>query len=519
MPIESVKPNFLDRTISFFSPARGLRRMYAKTVMLELSAYRAASTNRLRKNWVLGESDVDAAAYDRALIVERSRDANRNDPVAKGASDTMRNNIVGTGLHPQSTLRSEVLGISDDRAAEIRRQIEYAFEVWSPQADAANIMSFDEIQFLALTKVFEDGEVLAIPTWAKEGWRDFGRCVELIEGTRLASPVRSGADVKNGIKFGDRGQPKRYFIRKKTSSLGLAVSDFNSIAARDSQGRQKILHVFRADRPGQTRGLPYFTPVLTYFKDLADYLEAEVVAARIAACLAVFITKNDPMGIAAAAAAGTDTEPGTGKRIQTIQPGMVGYLGPSEGVEVVDPKRPGDSFPSFVEAMMRIIGVSLGLPYELIAKDFSKTNYSSARASLLEGRRMFTGWRKWFARRFCQPIWEMVVEEAYLRDMLDINDFYKFKTEYCRASWIGGAWGWVDPVKEIEASRKAIDYGLSSHAEEVAGQGRDWEENFKQLKREEDFINNLGVTISRSGQNNQPMEDNDDGDAGPEKKE
>jgi lambda family phage portal protein len=202
------------------------------------------------------------------------------------------------------------------------------------------------------------------------------------------SPLR-GADsaVRNGIRFGDRNQPLEYWIRKYDRKLGRKTSDFQRISARDDKGRPKILHVFQQIRPTQSRGIPYFAPVLTYFKDLADYLEAEIVAARIAACLAVFISKQDPMGLSAATGTGTETT--TGKRIQGIEPGMVGYLGLNEEIKVVDPKRPGDAFPAFVETMFRIIGVSLGLPYELIAKDFSKTTYSSARASLLEGRRMF----------------------------------------------------------------------------------------------------------------------------------
>ena len=32
----------------------------------------------------------------------------------------------------------------------------------------------------------------------------------------------------------------------------------------------KILHLFTAKRPGQLRGVPWFAPVMTLFKDLAD---------------------------------------------------------------------------------------------------------------------------------------------------------------------------------------------------------------------------------------------------------
>lgn len=494
-PVRSVDANLIDRLVTYFNPAAGLRRSAARQVLHLQSGYKAATSDRLRTDWSVMRSKPDPVPWDLDALRERSRGANRNDPVASGATDTLRHNIVGSGLKPQAAMRENILGISEDRATVLRDQAEAAFEVWKRNADSANVMTFDEIQLLAITKIIEDGEVLAVPAWADEEWRSFGRVIELIEADRLASPGNL-PNVVNGIHLGKRNQPLAYYIRKPDKMFSRALDDFNKIAARDPAGRPKLLHVFPTKRPGQTRGIPFFAPVLSYFKDLSDYLEAEVIAARVAACLAVFVTKNDPMGLAQATASGTQTNQAGGTdRIQAIEPGLVGYLGINEDIKVVDPKRPGDAFPAFIESMLRIIGTAIGLPYELIAKDFSKTNYSSARASLLEGRRMFKTWRGWFSERFCQPIWDMVIEEAFLRGEFDAPDFYKMRHEYCRARWIGGGWGWVDPVKEIEASRKAIDYGLSTMAEEAAGQGRDWEEILGQRKREQDRIEKMGVRI------------------------
>lgn len=501
--------NFIDRVIGYINPERGLRRQAARQMMA--SGFKAADTSRLRHNWLLpGQgSEADASQWDLSVLRERSRDANRNDPVASGATETLKINIVGRGLQPQSQIRADVLGISADRADALRRQAESAFRKWKPLADAANRLDFDDIQFQSFAKVIEDGESIVIPTWASEGWRPFGRCLEVIESDRLANPGLMNKSAKNGIVFGPRGEPLKYFIRKPGKVPGVIGTEFAEIAARDSMGRPKLMHLFPQKRPGQTRGIPWFSPVLTYFKDLADYLEAEVVAARVAACLAVFVTKDNAMG--SAINMGQGTEAGTGARVQGIEPGMVSYLGMGESVEVVDPKRPGDAFPSFVESVLRIIGMGLGLPYELIAKDFSKTNYSSARASLLEGRRMFENWRFWWARHFCQPIWDLVLEEAFLRGEFDAPDFYRYRHEYTRARWLGGGWGWVDPVKEVEAARKRVDYGFSTLADEVATMsGQDWEEVADQRRREIPVEQENGVMPAATVKpKNEPTEDPD----------
>lgn len=512
--LPTVKATLLDRAVNHLAPTWGARRMAARArIALAGSMYRSAEITRLRADWVnFGTDSTTPETSELSVLRARSRDVNRNDPVASGATETYAVNVVGSGLKPQSRLRAEVLGISEARASVLQRQAEAAFERWKPMADSANMLDFDEMQFLALRKICEDGEIIAIPTWADEPWRPYGRCLELIESDRLAQPFDKVRDPesRNGIRFGKRGQPLAYYVRK-AGTINQVNFEYNEIAARDTKGRPKILHVFAVKRPGQSRGVPLFAPVLTYFKDLSDYLEAEVVAARVAACLAVFITKQDAMF--SAANMGTSTEASTGARVQGIEPGMVSYLNPGESINTVDPKRPGDAFPAFIESVLRLVGTSIGLPYELLVKDFSKTNYSSARAALLEGRRVFTNWRSWFSRRFCQPVWDLVLEEAFLRGEFEAKDFYGRRQEYCRALWIGGGWGWVDPVKEVEASRKAIDYGLSTLADEVGGQGRDWEEVLAQLAREQAVAKELGVDVRSSGsrQDAAPTKDKDEG--------
>jgi len=501
----------IDRIVNYLDPIKGLKRQMARQ-MLAATAYKAADASRLRSDWVLPgmHDDPDPDTWELSVLRARARDHNRNDPIAAGATDTLRTNIVGTGLKPQSRIRAERAGIGEELAAELQHQAEHAWALFSPTAGADNRLDMDELQFLAMTKIIEDGEAICLPTWADDAWRPLSRCIELVESERLMTPFGAGAGknaIEQGIETGKRGEPLRYWIRK-AGAKGEHLNEFAGIAARDSSGRPKVLHVYRTNRPGQLRGVPLFAPVLAYFKDMASYLEAEVVAARVAACLAVFVTKSDPM--AAAYGMQASTESTTGARIQGIEPGMVGYLGMGESINVVDPKRPGDTFGPFVEQIMRIIGAAVGLPYELIAKDFSKTNYSSARASLLEGRRHFMNWRKWLARKVCQPVWELVLEEAYLRGRFDAKDFYRNRHEYCRAMWIGGGWGWVDPVKEVDASRKAVDYGLSNLAEECAAQGRDWEENLVQLAREQAAAKDLGVEITGSGSKPGPAPTKDD---------
>jgi lambda family phage portal protein len=147
----------------------------------------------------------------------------------------------------------------------------------------------------------------------------------------------------------------------------------------------------------------------------------------------------------------------------------------------------------FVERILKAISAALGLPYELVAKDFSKTNYSSARAALLEARRYFKMRQEWLARKLCQPVWEMVLEEAYLKRDLKADTFLKMKEYWTQSSWIAPGWEWVDPLKEAQAAEVGLKNGITTYSDLYASEGKDWEESLEQRKREQAKIKELGL--------------------------
>lgn len=459
----------IDSMIAPIAPGWALQRQQTRNAFNASSEYyRGAARNRLRADWTTRTTKPDAPKWEQNTLVARSRDIERNDPVGAGLIDTMGINVVGKGLRPQSKIRSEVLGCSEEQADEYRTMAESAFEAFCKNADAREISTFDHLQFMALMQICRDGESVALPVWSEKPHKKFARAIQLLEREMLGNPMAADEEKARGIIYGSMGEPLKYLINKDPAK---SVPDFEEIDARDSRGRKKVIHAFMPRRPGQSRGIPLFAPVMDLFKDLGDYREAEIIKARIAACLSVIFTKADPVS-AAHAARETGTKLGArDEQITRLSPGMVHYAEYGDDVKIVDPNRGQDVFGVFSENILRLIGASIGLPYELVLKDFSKTNYSSARAALLEGRRVFTFWRSWFGDSFCKPFYELVLEEAYYRGYFKVPRFFEFFDEYCRCAWLGSGWGWVDPVKEITASKLAIDYNLSSHEIECAAQG------------------------------------------------
>jgi lambda family phage portal protein len=148
------------------------------------------------------------------------------------------------------------------------------------------------------------------------------------------------------------------------------------------------------------------------------------------------------------------------------------------------PGRPNVAFEAFMLAVERRIAAGMNLPYELFAKDFSRVNYSSARAALLEAWRYFNGRRRWLTTTWLKPIYELWLEEAVNSGVIDAPDFYANRYAYTRCRFVFGGKGWVDPVKEITAAKLRLEIGVSTLEQECAEQGLDWEEVLHQQRLE-----------------------------------
>jgi lambda family phage portal protein len=513
--------NGIDNIISFFSPRAGFKRkMYREAINITqaFGAYKGAGRNRLRSSWLPrgGSADEDLLP-ELSDLRERSRDLNRNDAHASGITGTMTTNVIGTGIRPQSRVDKEALGISDKSAANFQQKAERAWKKWLPYSDASERMDFYEIQQLVDRQILENGEALIIPRMLEDRERPYALALQVIESDRLGTPPdkRGDKSIRSGVKIGENGEPVAYFIQETHPgdyryTRGMERK-FIEIPAKNEYGRKNVFHLYHVVRSGQTRGVPFFAPVLTYFKDLAEYAEAELVAARIAACFSLFITSEASMDVAVNSAYERNS---SNQLVESLEPGMIKHLMPGESITSFNPQRPGATFEPFVERILRAISAALGLPYELVAKDFSKTNYSSARAALLEARRYFKVKQEWLARKLCQPVWEMLLEEAYLNGELGTGSFYEKRRYWVGASWIAPGWEWVDPLKEAKAAEVGLKNGIVTHSDLYSARGKDWEESFEQRKRELDKIKELGLpentTSTETKEPKEPDEDKED---------
>ncbi len=498
--IEFPAPTAVDRLVGMFSPKAELNRLKARAALRFFGpgGYSGASKTRpsLKAYHPRARSADEDILGDVVDLRARSRDLVRNTPIATGALNTMTTHAVGSGLALQSQIDREFLGLSDDDADAWERQAERLWRAWSATSacDITGHSDFGALQDLVLRSTLESGDILPVRRFVERRGDVLGLKVQLIEADRISNPEREPNTDRlvDGVEFDANGRPVRYHVANRhPNALSLGFTDmlvWTAIPAVDRRsGERRALHVFRKIRPGQTRGVPIFAPVIEPLKQLGRYTDAELMAAVVASFFTVFVKSGlAEQGLDFAPLDPDDTNPPKDYEYKLGSGSVVG-LADGEEVQIADPKRPNDRFDPFVMAVLRQVGAAIEVPFELLVKHFT-SSYSASRAALLEAWRAVMTRRTWLARMFCQPSYEWAIAEAVTRGMLRAPGFFAnpmFRRAWCGTRWIGPAQGQIDPLKEINAAEKRLDVGVSTIAEETAQfTGGDWERNHAQQVKE-----------------------------------
>jgi len=258
-------------------------------------------------------------------------------------------------------------------------------------------------------------------------------------------------------------------------------------------GRRNVLHLFRADRPGQRRGVPFLAPVIEQLKNITRLSESELMAAVVSSFFTAFI-KDMPTGTMGSGFIPGDqvVDPNSAEASKLYEMGVASIIALDKGKDVsfADPKRPNGAFEPFFTAIIKQIGSALEIPYEQLMLNFT-ASYSASRGALLEAWKFYKTMRFRLARNFCQPTYEAWLTEAISLGRIKAPGFFEdpiIRAAWCKARWIGPGQGQLNPEVESGASISLINAGLSTHEEEYAErQGGDGEGTYKQLIRRGDL--------------------------------
>ena len=454
--------------------------------------HEAASTGRRLKGWTpTGQNLNSIAKASGGELVKRSRNLVQTNGYAVSGQESFAANLVGTGIKPSSTV--------DDTST--RESIQQLWARWLSQADADGQTTFYGLQTIISAALFEAGEVFArLRPRRMEDGLSVPLQIQLLEAEQLdrtySQQRANGNTIRCGIEFNRLGKRVAYWFWRQHPGDSTFPTSYNE---RVRVPAQHVLHIYEVKRPGQIRGLPRMVPALVKMFLLDQYDDAELDRKKVAALIAAWITKPDEGSFFTTEVEQNGTAPDGSTLTEAIaewQPGSVGELLPGEDIKFSDPADVGGSYEAFQYRNLLGIAAALGQPYTNVSGDMLKANYSNTRAALLEFRRRITPMQhSIIVHQFCRPVWARWNQAALLSGALvgDLDDLVD------NVKWIPPRWEWVDPKKDREAEKLAVDAGFKSLSDVQEEEGYDPEAVAKRRRADKDRAQRYGLATAPPG--------------------
>lgn len=458
--------SFLDHTIGFFSPEAALRRHSARQRLSLARSFDAAGNGPRVSGWNVGKSKATEADIKR--LKDRARNLVRNNPYAATAVRTLSAYVVGSGIKPHSD----------------NQHIDAILKKWADttECDARGEQNLYGLQSTIFKHLMVDGEVFIHRTIDPKS--KIPLKLKVIESDYLDENKSRLQGNKNaiiqGIEYDNSGKRLAYyfFSEHPDSFATLRALEPKRIPACD------IIHLYKKDQASQTRGVSFFSPVMMRLKDFDDYEDAELLRQKISSCFVGFFRDLEALG--------DDSFGSKSKLPENLTPGSILNAPSGQTIEFSNPPQL-NGYGVYAEHTKQTIAVGLGIPYMLLSGDYSRSNYSSSRMSMLN-----------FFRYVDQLINHLMIPrlcvqiERWLREIISLAH----GTECPDLIWAAPKKEMTDPGKDIEAYKAAVEAGFISHSQVIRELGDDPLDTYDEITKLNQLFDKKGLIFSTDARKN-----------------
>jgi lambda family phage portal protein len=432
-------------------------------------------------------------------VIARSRYLCTNNPYAAQAKRSYTSALVGSGIKP-SWLRVD---------PELKAALQEAFTTWTDEADADGIQDFYGMQGTIADEMFEAGEV-----FVRERRRrpSDGLSVPLQYQLLPAEMVPYHLNQSNGrntiimgIEFSPIGQRVAYWFYRQHPGESQVVAP--NIYSRElvRVPADEVFHIFKPIRAGQVRGIPHSLAALVTLAITDLYEDAELERKRMAALFGAFThTKPTETDGDESVFEGLDTSTNADETTNySLEPGAVFDLPAGREITFSEPADVGATYEPFLFRMLSRAAAGFGVPYVDMTGDLRQVNYSSDRSGLVRFRRRIEAdQHHTLVFQFCRPLIKRWIAAAARvgavvdengRLMLTATMYIQQQRKLERLKWIPPKWDWVDPLKDRQAEKLAVDSGFKSRSDVVEAEGYDAEEVDSRIAQDQQRAGSLGL--------------------------
>ena len=475
----------------------------------------------------LRSADVDLLP-EKGTLDARARDMARNDGYIQSGIDINRDGIVGSAYLVNSKPAYKSLGLDDKWAEEFQEEAEEKFTLFAESPnnwiDAARLNTLIELVRLAVGVHSFGGEILAAAEWIRDPSRSYNTAIQMIDTDRLSNPngEMDTQYLRAGVERNRYGAPEAYHVLMAHPSdytLGDDSFRWKRVPIRKPWGRIQMIHIYEQNRPDQSRGVSAMVAALKEMKITKKFRDVVLQNAVVNATYAASIESDLPSDVVMQQMGGGNVGKAAIENYATGYLGAVAkYAGNSKNMHIDGVKiphffpgtrlqlrpagQPGGVGTEFETSLLRYIAAALGLSYEELSRDFSKTNYSSARAAMNTTWKHLQAKKKVVADKFASHAYRLWMEEALNKGRLTtapknaVAMWYsnsEMADAFSACEWIGASRGQIDELKETQAAVLRLKYNLSTKEDELARLGKDWRKVALQRKRENAMDKEYGL--------------------------
>lgn len=440
----------------------------------------------------------------------RSRYEYQNNSYARGVIQCLANDTIGNG--PRLRYAS-----TDDR---LNSRIERDFTAW-----AESVCLGEKLRAVRIARA-RDGEAFVLlaqnPTLRTSVKLDLSLinadrvagdcCTE--SGGRLSPAAETGGSrsvataegcgkpfMVDGIAYDQYGNPVSYRVLVSHPCDGnLAEERAMLIPAAN------MIHVFRADRAEQHRGVPELAAALPLFAKLRRYTNAVVASAEKAAEYGGILYTDHPKDDTCAEIEPMDAVTLDINQLTTMPEGWK--------MDELYVKAPIATYADFKKEMLSEIGAAMGIPYAIVAGTSAGYTYASAKLDHQTYFRVLRNERGFVEDSILNRLFELWLREWSLANP-EAGGSQSSATEaggsrFCatdkevaadlpppistwNASWL---WPMFDNIDMLTAARVqsiAIKNKTTTLATEYARQGKNWRTELAQFEKEQQFLAKHGL--------------------------
>jgi lambda family phage portal protein len=435
-------------------------------------------------------------------VLARSRYLALNNGYAASAKDAFVSALVGDGIKPSWLVKD----------AALKAELQELWLAWTDEADADWITDFYGMQSIIGGEMFEAGEcfVRFRPRRSEDGLM-VPLQLQILPSEMLdvnfKKDLGGGRRIECGIEFDAIGRRTAYHFFKKHP--GSDAYPLAGLLERTPVPASEVLHLYRPIRAGQIRGIPHTLSGMVTLALLDLYDDAELERKRTAALFGAFVTRpvadddDHPLGNASEAQVLYADQAGNALLGEVapppaLEPGATIDLKPGEDVKFAEPADVGASYDPFQYRNLLRAAAGFGVPYADMTGDLRATSYGSQRGGILQFRRRIQAIQNHvMIYQFCRAVAWRWMEEGMFAQAMPFSpfDYLKRKQELRQIKWIPPKWEWIDPLKDRQAEKLAVDEGWKARDDVIEAEGYDPEETDERIAASQQRAEGKGIKI------------------------